>query len=129
MIEELKPCPVCGKPVKLEGGQSWHDQHCFLIKCYECGCIRVADTEKGECARRWNSLPRHLRWTKGQPKKSGLYWYRENENDIGRITSVYNIGGKWDMNYIDDDYFYDFPTGGQWAGPLEMPLDDKRSTE
>lgn len=129
MIEALKPCPACGKPVELEGGQSWHDQHCFLIKCYACGCSRVADTEKDEAIRRWNALPRTIRWTKEPPTEPGLYWYKENENERGRIASVYNIGGQWEFDYLGDDYYYDFPTEGQWAGPLEMPLDDKRSTE
>lgn len=51
---ELKPCPACRKPVELEGGQSWHDQHCFLI--------------------RWNALPRPLRWTKEPPTEPGWYF-------------------------------------------------------
>lgn len=60
MPKELKPCPACGASVCLEGGDEWHNRCHFVIRCEnpECGCVRVGDTKRGECIRRWNALPR-----------------------------------------------------------------------
>lgn len=76
MTEELKPCPACGASVRLEGGRQWHDRHRFIIRCenLECGCVRIGDTERSECIRRWNSLPRALTWVKELPVEPGQYF-------------------------------------------------------
>lgn len=86
MPEELKPCPACGASVRLEGGDQWYNQNSFVIRCEDptCGCIRVGDTERDECIRRWNSLPRAPHITpndvdcKGCPeRRPGLAWTTE----------------------------------------------------
>lgn len=59
MDNQLKPCPACGASVKITGGDSWHNQKEFWIVCEACHCVRVGDTEKDECIKRWNALPRH----------------------------------------------------------------------
>lgn len=124
---ELKPCPACGKPVALEGGKSWHDQYRFLIKCYECGCSRVADTEKDECVRRWNALPRPLRWTKEPPTEPGYYWYEEDHENQpvyvfrgaplhGKTTLYAQFFGEGDVVHKVSEM------SGKWAGPIQEPV-------
>lgn len=110
-MSELKPCPACGKPVELEGGQSWHDQHCFLIKCYECGCSRVSDTDKDECVRRWNAMPRHLRWTQEPPTEPGYYWLRQASTK-GLVQIVRACGEELPYSWED----------AEWAGPIQEPV-------
>lgn len=70
MPEELKSCPACGGPVQMTGGAEWHDQHAFWIECRNkgCGCVRVGDTEREECVRRWNALPRITSTTSISPR-------------------------------------------------------------
>lgn len=132
-MNELKPCPYCGETPKRPRDFFGTDgENLWGVSCENVNChvdIGVWHEDESEAIHMWNALPRPLRWTKEPPTEPGLYWYREDENSRGRIASVYNIGGQWDFDYLGDDYYYDFPTGGQWAGPLETPLDDKRSTE
>lgn len=127
-MTELKTCPVCGKPVELEGGQSWHDQHRFLIKCYECGCSRVSDTDKDECVRRWNALPRPLRWTKKSPTEPGWYFFRGNipgyhENnppvyvDVHQNKVVLVRRASWVLSNLIIKYDI------EWAGPIQEPVE------
>lgn len=59
MGNQLKPCPACGASVEITGGDSWYNQNEFWIVCETCHCVRVGDTEKEECIKRWNALPRH----------------------------------------------------------------------
>lgn len=60
MCKELKPCPACGASVRLVGGDEWHNRDHFVIRCENlgCGCVRIGDTKREECVRRWNNLPR-----------------------------------------------------------------------
>lgn len=114
-MSELKPCPACGKPVELEGGQSWHDQHSFLIKCYACGCSRVADSDEDEAIHRWNALPRPLRWTKEPPTEPGWYWFRNmhTKGEIYLPQIVHTVQIKGRKPHPADE----------WAGPIQKPLD------
>ena len=59
MDNQLKPCPACGASVEITGGDSWYNQNEFWIVCETCHGVRVGDTEKEECIKRWNALPRH----------------------------------------------------------------------
>ncbi len=143
---KLKTCPACGKPVELEGGQSWHDQHRFLIKCYECGCSRVSDTDKDECVRRWNALPRRLRWTKEPPTEPGWYFCQrickdaENQYPLRVVHIHYDVVmGKHVLCYggcawygVEDDRQESSPLCDisksaleemWWAGPIQEPVE------
>lgn len=59
MPEELKTCPACGNAVIIEDGEAWHSKNIYLIKCWSCECITVADIIQEKCIARWNALPRH----------------------------------------------------------------------
>lgn len=120
-MSELKPCPACGKPVELEGGQSWHDKHCFLIKCYECGCSRVSDTEKDECVRRWNALPRPLRWTKEPPTAPGFYWNHSKKYKTKEVVHVFEQYGKLYMFFHGNEVEKELSPDDEWAGPIQEP--------
>lgn len=110
MSEGLKPCPACGNPVRITGGDSWHNQNEFWIACKnrECGCCRVGDTVREECIERWNALPRTLTWTKEYPKIPGMYWCRVVGQTL--ITRV-------DENKKCPIEDYD----AEWAGPIPEP--------
>lgn len=69
---KLKPCPACGASVEITGGDSWHNQKEFWIVCEACHCVRVGDTEKEECIKRWNALPRGHAITPGAAGDGGM---------------------------------------------------------
>lgn len=124
---KLKPCPSCGASVRITGGDEWHNQHEFWICCEnkECGCVRVGDTEREECIRRWNDLPRALTWATTPPTDPGFYWLqREGESSVVYVTTdefdlpvVFCLGDEFgeDLYKIDDAY---------WAGPIPEPQGD-----
>ena len=142
MPQELKPCPACGASVRLEGGDQWYNQNSFVIRCEDptCGCIRVGDTERDECIRRWNALPRAphitpndvdckgcperrpgLVWTDEPPKVPGWYWWRGYKHMAPMPLNVqdgvivqYPITT---LRAVSDVY-------GKWAGPIPMPKDE-----
>ena len=72
---KLKPCPACGASVEITGGDSWHNQNEFWIVCKSCHCVRVGDTEKNECIKRWNALPRGHAVTPGAADDGGMTWH------------------------------------------------------
>ena len=125
-MENLLPCPVCGAPVKITGGDEWHNQHEFWICCEnrkECGCVRVGDTEREECIRRWNNIPRALTWTKKTPTVPGVYWLKAH------IVSIVEVCLDCNRKLIvlfpgSDEYT---PLGllkeCEWCGPIPQPQD------
>lgn len=114
---ELKPCPYCGST----------DVHIFTVHetcyvmCYDCLMKSPRRKGKRNTAAAWNTLPRHLRWTKEPPTDSGWYWFRNLSAKGTRYLPqiVHTIELKERNPHPDDE----------WSGPLEMPLDDKRSAE
>lgn len=122
-MEELKPCPACGALVNITGGDGWHNQHEFWICCEneECGCVRVGDTEREECIRRWNDIPRRMNWTKEPPKVPGFYWITGDPITVVEVCK--NSNGELVVFYpgseIEDDIAY---LGDcEWAGPIPEP--------
>lgn len=118
-MENLLPCPVCGAPVKITGGDEWHNQNEFWICCEnkkECGCVRVGDTKREECIRRWNNIPRALNWTKERPTKEGWYWLKWPGGDVEvvRLTVFYTDAEHTDRLSVLDNRTV-------WAGPIPMP--------
>lgn len=134
MDNQLKPCPACGASVKITGGDSWHNQNEFWIVCEACHCVRVGDTEKEECIKRWNALPRHndishdkvdcagcperqyrqgLVWTKKEPMREGWYWWK-----CAGIIGIDFVkeGGKRVLN----------DKTALWAGPIPLPQEATR---
>lgn len=111
----LLPCPACDSPVKLTGGDEWHNQHEFWIACEnrECGCCRVGDTVREECIKRWNAIPRALEWTNELPKVPGWYWYRHKPSLTIAMINV-------DVEPIEYELL-----PGQWAGPIPEPREPK----
>ncbi|MBE6440713.1 MAG: hypothetical protein E7022_00030 [Desulfovibrio desulfuricans] len=120
-MQELKllPCPACGGPVQMTGGTEWHDQHEFWIECRNkgCGCVRVGDTEREECVRRWNSLPRKLRFSREKPTQDGeWYWYRDTE---GEPAIGFLLDGC--LTFLGGSYMYIDNAPGEFAGPIQWP--------
>ena len=143
MPQELKPCPACGASVRLEGGDQWYNQNSFVIRCEDptCGCIRVGDTERDECIRRWNSLPRAphitpndadckgcperrpgLEWTTEPPTVPGWYWQRVAGNERSCAMAWITIEDKklrcesvWGNRQLTRF------KGFEWGGPIPRP--------
>lgn len=142
MPQELKPCPACGASVRLEGGDQWYNQNSFVIRCEDptCGCIRVGDTERDECIRRWNSLPRATHITpndadcKGCPeRRPGLEWTTEPPTVPGWYWWRWHKGAEAIPLEVREGLIVEYPRrtlravadiGGQWAGPIPMPKDE-----
>lgn len=142
MPQELKPCPACGASVRLEGGDQWYNQNSFVIRCEDptCGCIRVGDTERDECIRRWNSLPRAPHITpndadcKGCPeRRPGLEWTTEPPTVPGWYWWRWHKGAEAIPLEVREGLIVEYPRrtlravadiGGQWAGPIPMPKDE-----
>lgn len=142
MPQELKPCPACGASVRLEGGDQWYNQNSFVIRCEDptCGCIRVGDTERDECIRRWNSLPRAPHITpndvdcKGCPeRRPGLAWTTEPPTVPGWYWWRWHKGAEAIPLEVREGLIVEYPRrtlravadiGGQWAGPIPMPKDE-----
>lgn len=135
MTEELKPCPACGASVRLEGGRQWHDRHRFIIRCenLECGCVRIGDTERSECIRRWNSLPRALTWVKELPVEPGQYFCRWSDGSVSaeNLTAyIEHWRGKAPVHRLSFPWDRFTPIQEKqeikaWAGPIRMPLEAK----
>lgn len=53
------------------------NRNLFFIRCKnpECGCIRVGDSKREECVRRWNSLPSASHIT---PNDANCFTHRED---------------------------------------------------
>lgn len=142
MPQELKPCPACGASVRLEGGDQWYNQNSFVIRCEDptCGCIRVGNTERDECIRRWNSLPRAPHITpndvdcKGCPeRRPGLAWTTEPPTVPGWYWWRWHKGAEAIPLEVREGLIVEYPRrtlravadiGGQWAGPIPMPKDE-----
>ena len=127
-MEELKPCPACGAPVNIAGGDEWHNQHEFWICCEnkECGCVRVGDTEREECIRRWNDLPRALNWMKEPPTKEGFYWLR-NKQVVSVVEVWIDSRGEIVVFSPGDEVekeSWEIPDA-EWAGPLLKPYGEE----
>lgn len=128
---QLKPCPACGASVKITGGDEWHNQHEFWICCEnkECGCVRVGDTEREECIRRWNDLPRALNWTKEPPTKEGWYWFKD-DMDYPYVVQVAEFameGNDLMVAFTETEEIYPLTkfSGAYWAGPITTPKENK----
>lgn len=127
-MEKLLPCPVCGAPVKITGGDEWHNQHEFWICCEnkECGCVRVGDTEREECIRRWNDIPRALTWTKERPTKEGWYWLKWPGGGVEVVRLVGYLGIDFTVFYTDAEHTDRLSVLDKrtvWAGPIPQPQD------
>ena len=125
MSIKLKPCPHCGSTDLQIDWNSVYE--CHFVRCYNCRMQGPEIYGMDKAAGCWNALPRPLRWTKESPTEHGLYWYRETKNSRGRIVSVYKIGRRCYMDPLDDDIFYDLPMYGQWAGPIQEPVEGCRT--
>ena len=115
-MSELRPCPACGSESYL------HTEDVFFVDCWKCRFSGPDSGTEEDAVESWNALPRSLRWEKEPPTEPGLYWYKENENERGRIASIYNMCGHWLFDYLGDDCSYDFPTKGKWSGPIQEPV-------
>lgn len=54
---ELKPCPFCGKPAKLGGGDNVDGSPYYYIYCSnidECGANQFGTSSKEETVFKWN---------------------------------------------------------------------------
>ena len=126
MPEVILPCPACGSPVDIVGGDEWHNRNQFFIKC-SCGSCCVADTVRKECIERWNDLPRYraLRWTHEPPKVAGWYWRKETVADLAH---VFHFTGNWEDygEHWESDRVCQLPlilNDNLWAGPIAPPID------
>lgn len=132
MPEKLNPCPACGASVRLEGGRQWHDRHRFIIRCenLECGCVRIGDTERSECIRRWNSLPRALTWVKELPVEPGQYFCLWSDGSVSaeNLTAyIEHWRGKAPVRRLSFPWDRFTPIQEKqgikaWAGPIPLPL-------
>lgn len=123
---QLKPCPACGASVRITGGDEWYNRHEFWICCEnkECGCVRVGDTEREECIRRWNALPRALNWTKEPPTKEGWYWLKWPGGSVEVVRLVEHLGVDFTVCYhysVYTERLSDLDKRIMWAGPLQEP--------
>lgn len=98
---KLKPCPACGASVKIAGGDSWHNQKEFWIVCEACHCVRVGDTEKEECIKRWNALPRHNDIGHDKVDCAGCQERLRKENEqLALENQRLSVGGVKDEAYL-----------------------------
>lgn len=86
-------------------------------------CSPKVDTEYA--IRQWNALPRALEWTNEPPKVPGWYWFKDEygiriariKHDSRKMNELYAViggVGNW-MSILH----------GQWAGPINEPLEPK----
>ena len=120
MPEVILPCPACGGAVEISGGDEWHNQHSFFIEC-QCGVCRVGDTVREDCIKRWNALPRALRWTNEPPKVAGWYWWRTSKGQNVNTIQVWSRSGV--LGYCFDTEFITALDRGEWAGPIPPPVE------
>ena len=117
--EVILPCPACGGDVKISGGDEWHNQHSFFIEC-QCGVCRVGDTVREDCIKRWNALPRALRWTKETPNVAGKMYLAKGLDLIVYILKTIEGNGVLYAQLPDGkecQLFFFF----EWAGPIPEP--------
>lgn len=133
MGEELKPCPYCGEiPKRPRDFFGTDGENLWGVCCENVNChvdIGVWHEDKSEAIRMWNSIPRSLRWTKEVPTKPGYYWNRNPDELRGCVVEVFEWGGKFYAFYPGNEVEEEISPDDEWAGPLEMPLDDKRRTK
>lgn len=142
MSESLRPCPACGASVRLVGGNEWHDRNHFVIRCEEsgCGCVRIGDTEREECVRRWNALPRAphitpndadcagcperrsqgLVWTENPPTVPGWYWIRAKKGGKYVVFEVVSEGDQLDVDMAGASFSIEALIV-EWSGPIPIP--------
>lgn len=105
MIEELKPCPICGKTPKrvVDNGEFGGDFRYKIVCCCNVfdneSSIKIMDKDLQKCVQRWNALPRQLHWTKIPPTKPGCYWNRKPDELRGSVVEVFEWGGKLHVFY------------------------------
>lgn len=116
-MSELKPCPHCGG-TDLQIVET--DMTC-CIRCCTKGCWLERHTKewKPSAIKAWNTIPRHLRWTKEPPTEPGFYWFR-NEEVEGIIQICNSVKGLYVM-YHGNDEEWDLPEG-EWSGPIQEPV-------
>ena len=127
MPEELTllPCPLCQATAHVE----YHNGYLRVICEGEPGCpFRMGGKRfvfTDECYDWWNNLPRALEWTTEPPKGPGWYWFKDEygiriawiKHDSRKMNELYAViggVGNW-MSILH----------GQWAGPINEPLEPK----
>lgn len=123
-MPELKPCPACGSPVDIVGGDEWHNRNQFFIKC-SCGSCCVADTVRKECIERWNDLPRYrtLRWTHEPPKVVDKMYLAKGMNLIVFLVATVEVNGTLYAQLPDSAENFPLSDFVEWAGPIPLPVE------
>ena len=111
MSEELKPCPICGG---LSVGYYYEDDNEVSVLCHACLFETHYHRTEKSAARKWNALPRRLRWTKEKPTEKGWYWLKEEgRHAVVKMTAGGMISEPYVRHVNDVD--------GEWAGPIPEP--------
>jgi hypothetical protein len=63
-----------------------------------------------------------LKWTKQKPGHAGWYWYRgQSHEDEPLIVQVDQVG---QFQWPDGGFQEVALAKGEWAGPIELPVDE-----
>lgn len=100
---KLKPCPFCGKEVKIK---VTHDDH-YVIECDNCNSATSFPYlhSRDDIINAWNTRPNP--WHTGTPKEEGDYLvaFRMSDNSVEYGWCNWN-NGAWDIlcDYDPDTY-------------------------
>ena len=115
MEEELKPCPICGG---LSVGYYYEDDNEVSVLCHACLFETHYHRSEKSAARKWNAMPRRLRWTKEKPKENGFYWWRDgNKHLLGIIC----VCVEQDSMAFGSELGSLSKCTGEFAGPIALP--------
>ena len=116
------PCPCCfGEEVDMESvdGRT-------LFYCARCGVSGPWGKNRNKAVKRWNNMPRRLRWTPEPPTLPGTYWFKYDNLPAYTLTVCYDNNV---LSVLTDDLDYipviDYTRNGfgYWAGPVQEPSD------
>lgn len=112
-MPEVILCPHCGTEAVTE---EYFGE--YQTGCPHCGANGpYADSIEAAIAA-WNALPRALTWTHDPPKVAGWYWF-----SIGKGHAVCLLVCADGKAKLAKDHFTDADMlGGEWAGPIPMPI-------
>lgn len=106
---KLLPCPVCGYNAEVYENSCVTGRKYVSCQNNECDVSGPFADDKENAVKKWNAIPRVLKWTDDPPRKDGWYWIKHNNDKqtIGHICIDL-------LQYDIADYLF--------AGPIPEPI-------